>query len=165
MKANFSVLKKITGIFKKKRLIAFICILAVGGGAYYVFKDNNTVEVMERMPSVATLQKGDLSKRVTATGTARASEENSIFIELSQEVEEVFVEVGDKVSAGDLLVTYNIEDTKKELETKIRQAEINYENSQLALEDIIKPASDTELIDLKNQIISAEKIFLTHRQK
>lgn len=158
MKLKFSFFRKIMGLLKgKKKIIAVICIVAIGGTTVYAYKTKNSTQVIEKIPTTTTIQTGDLSKKVSATGTARASEETSIFIELSQEVEEVFVEVGDEVTEGQLLVTYNTEDTKKELENKIRQAEITYENAQLSIQELIEPATGTELIDLQSQVLSAEK--------
>ena len=158
MKLKLSFFRKIVQLIKgKKKIIAIVCIVAIGGTTAYAYKTKTSTQVIERIPTTTTIQTGDLSKKVSATGTARASEETSIFIELSQEVEEVFVEVGDEVTENQLLVTYNTEDTKKELENKIRQAEITYENTQLSLQELIEPATGTELIDLQSQVLSAEK--------
>lgn len=158
MKLKFNVFKGMFNFIKhKKKIVAIVCIIAVGGVSFYSVKAKTSSQVIERIPSTTTVQKGDLSKRVSATGTARAADENSIFIELSQEVDEVFVEVGDQVEEGQLLVTYDIADTKKELENKLKQAQINYDNALISLNEIAEPATGAELIDLQNQVISAQK--------
>lgn len=105
------------------------------------------------------MQKGTLDQRVTADGTTVAADIHSIFIELSQEVETVYAEVGDYVQEGDLLVTYDISDTKKELEDRLKEAKITLENAQLSLEDITTPATGTELLDLELQVTNAQKAY------
>ena len=145
--------------FSKKTLIlASLIILVVAGGftAKNILAKTSNKEI-EKFPDLARVENGDLSKKITASGTTVAADENSIFIELSQEVEEVFVEVGDVVTQGQLLVTYNITDTKKELEDKLKQAQINLSNAQITLEEITTPASGSELLDLQSQVVNAQK--------
>lgn len=144
---------------KKVTAFAVIAVAVVLGGSFAAKKILATPAQKEniKLPETTTLQMGDLSQRVTASGTVKAADEHSIFIELSQEVGTVYAEVGDKVEEGQLLVTYNIADTKKELENKVTSAQINLENAQLALSDLSSPATGTELIELQSQVTNAEK--------
>ena len=150
---------RIKRLEKKKKMMLFavlaviliaviMAVLAFGG------KKTKQAAVM---PETTRLQTGDFSERISASGTTRATNTESIFIELSQEVKEVFAEVGDKVEKGRLLVTYDIEDTKRELNNKLAEAEANLESAEIALSSTASPASGTELIDLKSQVISAQK--------
>lgn len=148
-------------IFKHKRKLAagIVIVCLSGTGAYYAVNKTHVkgAELIERLPETSRVEAGDLSKRVTASGTTRAADETSIFIELSQEVGEVFVELGDVVEEGQLLVTYNTGDTKRDLEKKLKEAQITLQNAQLTLNDLAKPAEGTELLDLQSRLISAEE--------
>lgn len=108
-------------------------------------------------PSLSSVETGDIDQRVSASGTTMATDETSIFIELSQTVEKVYAEVGDRVEEGQLLVTYDIAEDKKELENKLSQAEITLQNAQISLKEIAEPASGSELLELQSQIVTAEK--------
>ena len=132
-------------------------VVVIVGGVFIKGAGSAKAETKTVLPSVTQIMNGDIDERVTASGTVQAADEYSIFIELSQEVKEVYAEVGDEVKEGDLLVTYEIDDTKKELENKVKQAEITLENAQLTLSELIAPTEETELIDLQNQVLSAEK--------
>lgn len=132
-------------------------VVVIVGGVFIKGAGSAKAETKTVLPSVTEIMNGDIDERVTASGTVQAADEYSIFIELSQEVKEVYAEVGDEVKEGDLLVTYEIDDTKKELENKVKQAEITLENAQLTLSELVAPTEETELIDLQNQVLSAEK--------
>ena len=111
----------------RKKVIAIVVAAVVVVAAVAVWaakKDNGKSAPKPVMPTTTSMQKGDIEQRVTASGTVPAADEYSIFIELSQEVKEVFAEVGDYVEEGQLLVTYDIEDDKKELQNKVTSAQI-----------------------------------------
>ena len=112
---------------RKKIIIALIAAVAVLSSvfAYANTKKSKKAKAMPVMPSTTELQTGDIQQRVTASGTVQAADEHSIFIELSQEVKEVYAEVGDYVEEGQLLVTYDIADDKTDLENKVKSAQIS----------------------------------------
>ena len=142
----------------KKIILVFLLILTAGAGAVYAkgfFRSEKEPQL--RLPDVSVVEQGDLSKRVTASGTTVAADPISIFIELSQEVEEVFAEVGDKVNEGDLLVTYDIEDTQRELNDKLADAKVTAENAQISLNELYEPVQEVELLELQSQVANAEK--------
>lgn len=143
---------------KKLAILTTVAVLAVGGVTIATKVSAKPAEQEKIIPpSISRVETGDIDQRVTASGTTMATEETSIFIELSQTVERVYAEVGDKVEEGQLLVTYDIDDDKKELENKLAQAKINLENAQIALKEIAEPASGAELLDLQSQVVNAEK--------
>jgi HlyD family secretion protein len=134
-----------------------LVVIIVAAGVFVKGSGSAKAETKTVLPSVTQIMNGDIDERVTAEGTVQAADEYSIFIELSQEVKEVYAEVGDVVDEGQLLVTYETEDTKKELENKVKQAEITLENAQITLNELVAPTEETELLDLQNQVLSAEK--------
>ncbi len=151
----------------RKKVIAIIALAVVIAAAAAVWaanKKSKEATPVPVMPATTGVQKGNIEQRVTASGTVQAADEYSIFIELSQEVKEVFAEVGDYVEEGQLLVTYDIEDDKKELQNKVKSAQISLDNANLELESIVTPAEGTELLDLKTKVVNAQQT-LTEAQK
>ncbi len=145
---------------RKKIIVSAIVIAVVVIAAAAVWaatKNSSKTETVSVMPATTSLQNGSLEQRVTASGTVQAADEYSIFIELSQEVKEVFAEVGDYVEEGQLLVTYDIEDDKKELQNKVTSAQITLDNANLDLENLVNPAEGTELLDLQTKVVNAEQ--------
>ncbi len=152
--------KNIATITTNKKVITLsvILLLIAGVSGVYAkgfFSSSNKTQTI--LPSTSMAEKGDLSKRVTASGTTVAADPVSIFIELSQEVDEVFAEVGDKVNEGDLLVTYDIEDTQRELNDKLAEANATVENAKISLSELSAPAEGAELLELQSQVVNAEK--------
>jgi len=79
---------------KKVIALSIAAVLVAGVSGVYakgLFDTSNKTQT--KLPDISVVEKGDLSKRVTASGTTVAADPVSIFIELSQEVEEVFAEV------------------------------------------------------------------------
>lgn len=144
---------------KNKLMVLSLLLIVVVGGSLAAKKilATPTKKEITKMPETTTLQKGDLSQRITASGTVKAADEQSIFIELSQEVETVYAELGDKVEEGQLLVTYNIVDDKKELQNKVSESSINLENAKISLSDLTAPTSESELLELQTQVVNAKK--------
>jgi RND family efflux transporter, MFP subunit len=136
-----------------------IVLAAALATAFFVTKAKTKAKSSVKIipPTTTQITTGDFDQRVTASGTTQATDPYSIFIELSQEVKTVPVAVGDYVEEGQLLVTYDIEDTKKELEDKLADEKVSLQNAQIALSELTDPAEGTELIDLKTAVISAEK--------
>ncbi|MEA5083882.1 MAG: efflux RND transporter periplasmic adaptor subunit [Lachnospiraceae bacterium] len=144
---------------KKKGIVILIVFAAVLAVVFFATKAKVSAKSSTRVipPTTTQITSGDFDQRVTASGTTEASDPYSIFIELSQEVKTVHVDVGDYVEEGQLLVTYDIEDTKKELEDKLSDAKITLQNAQITLAELVEPAEGTELIDLKTAVVSAQK--------
>ena len=137
---------------KKVIVLGIAAVLVAGVSGVYakgLFQTSNKTQI--KMPDVSVVEKGDLSKRVTASGTTVAADPVSIFIELSQEVEEVFAEVGDTVNEGDLLVTYDIEDTQRELKDKLAEANASVENAKISLSEL---SAEKNIKDTQSQIDS-----------
>lgn len=136
-------------------VVAIVVVLLICLVASQIGKTRSAV-AQTIQPATTTLQKGSFDQRVTADGTTEAANPYSIYIELSQEVEEVLVEVGDEVEEGQLLVTYDITDTKSNLENQLQQAKISLENAQLSLNEMTQAATGTERIDLQSAVLSAQ---------
>lgn len=146
--------------WKKRVIIVLIAVLVVGiAAAILIIRTRKAKQSSTKIvpPTTVKVQNGNIEQRVTASGTVQAHDEESIFIELSEDVKEVYSDVGDKVEKGQLLVTYDTDDDKKELEDKVKAAQITLDNAQLELNQMVKPAEGTELIGLQSAVQSAQK--------
>ncbi|MCJ7854949.1 efflux RND transporter periplasmic adaptor subunit [Lachnospiraceae bacterium NSJ-143] len=144
---------------KKVIIIAAVAVIAAAAVVLAKGRGGKKAEAAPIPPSTVSVETGDIEQRVTASGTVQAADEHSIFIELSQEVEEVFAEVGDYVEEGQILVTYDIDDDRTELEDKVKSAQISLDNANLELSKIVDPAEGTELLELKSKVMSAQQSF------
>ena len=144
----------------KKRLIiilVLILVLAIAAVVFIRIRKSKQTSTHVEAPKTTSLKTGELDERVTASGTVQPTDEKSIFIELSQTVDQVYAEVGDKVEEGQLLVTYDIADDKKQLEDKVKSAQISLSNANIELSSLSQSADGTKLIDLKSAVSTAQK--------
>lgn len=142
-------------------IIALIIIVIVTGGVftYRHFKNKNNMP-SNRMENSLTekVTKTSFSNTITASGSVLLEDEIEVYAEGETNiVKTIEVEEGDTVKAGDLLVEYDVDDKKEELENKVRDTKREIENAKLSLESMTAPASDTEITKLKNDITAKEK--------
>ena len=106
---------------------------------------------------VSTVSTGDIINTITASGTVMLNNEVEVYAEgETNKVKEFHVEEGDTVTAGQLLVTYDTDDSVEELENKIRDTNREIENAQLNLQSLEMPTTDSELQRLQNEVTSSE---------
>ncbi|MFC1893212.1 efflux RND transporter periplasmic adaptor subunit [Chloroflexota bacterium] len=112
---------------------------------------------------IATVQRGDLTVDITASGNLALSVVEDLAFEMAGTVEEILVEDGDSVTEGQLLAKLDTSEWEKELTTlelNLLQAEINLDNAELTLEqaeddtstsgtgDILARTTDPKEIDI-----------------
>lgn len=107
----------------RKLLIAgalTIVVLIAGGAVAYKIYHKVPATLTNSFP-VVKVDKGDVEKIVFAQGAIGETEREEVTAELAGVVDEIFVEVGDRVRAGDLLFT--MDDTESKI--ALTQANIN----------------------------------------
>jgi multidrug efflux pump subunit AcrA (membrane-fusion protein) len=105
------------------------------------------------MPTVE-IQEADLAQSaVSASGNLALKEVRSAVMETGGIVAEVNVEVGDAVTAGQVLLTLDTTD----LERAADQAELNVEAARLALDDVQTPATASELAEAEASLLEARE--------
>ncbi len=146
-----------------KRGISFVLVAAVAGGGFYTYRHIKSKENMSRnMPDMENtlttkVDKGSIVNTITATGTVMLNDEVEVYAEgETNKILEFHVEEGDTVTAGQLLVTYDTEDSVEELENKIRDTQREIENAELSLKSIQTPASDSEIKKLENEVTNSQ---------
>lgn len=91
---------------RHKRLSVFLLVLAVVGTAGLIILlpiTSNDQTGTLNIPDTTVLSKMDLELTVTATGTLQSVETQQVTSNLSYDIKEILVEVGDMVEAGQLL--------------------------------------------------------------
>ena len=96
---------------------------------------SNTI-LNHSLPEVATanVTSGTINAKIRGSGTVSANETYDVTIKQTRKVASVKVRVGDSVSAGDVLMTLEAEesDELKQAQTDLESMELNYEKSLIA---------------------------------
>lgn len=112
----------------KKALIGFAAVAALLGGAYWLA----WAKPSERgHPQAAALvQKGDLEDTVSATGTLQPRDYVDVGTQVSGQIKQLHVEIGDAVDKGQLLA--EIDSTVYLSRVEGTQAQLRHQQAQLA---------------------------------
>lgn len=114
---------------KKKFLIGGAIVLVILA-AFFIWKPFAPKAQAANAGQTAILKKGDLLDSVLVSGTVKSSSAENVYSTVTTyPVKKVYVEVGDKVKAGDVLAQL---DTAS-LELDIRQTELNIKNAEESL--------------------------------
>ncbi|MDR3120060.1 MAG: efflux RND transporter periplasmic adaptor subunit [Clostridiales bacterium] len=140
-----------------RRLVLFALILAVATGVYYYYRIYLPIQQAQKEYLFANVVRKDVHTAVSATGNIAAKEEVSLYLAASQKVQTIHVKEGDRVSAGQTLISYDIATEQKNLEQKLAIAEINLKNSELNARSIALPATGNELLQYSADVTSAQK--------
>ena len=130
---------------KRYRNLTYLLILMVSVSMFNVScgsetqsKDKEDADTTETIPvEAASVTKGDISAFYSATATLEAEDEARVISKVQGEVEQIFVEEGDYVSAGDKLA--KLEDDQLQIEAEQAKAEMmrlknEYERKQKLFE-------------------------------
>jgi HlyD family secretion protein len=144
----------------KKKIIIYAIILSVILGVVFLrISSKNKSKFVSVKSNLA--MKGDVESYLSTTGTIKSKTSKSYY-GLQGKVKKVNVSVGDKVSKGQVLVTFETTD----LSASVKQAEIQYNNAVLSKQDLTDQNNtinskiadlDKQIADLDAQIASAPK--------
>ncbi len=143
-------------MFRKKGfwIGLIILLIAAGGGgyAYYKYVYLPDQAVVEETISTAQVRQGDLVVSVSGSGTLSPASEVALGFETGGYLDEVLVEVGDRVVEGDVLARLETVD----LALAVAEAEIGAYEAQLELADATEGATDAELADAEAAVRNAQ---------
>lgn len=142
-------------MFRKKAFwISLIVVLAlVGGGyAYYSYVYRPSQEVVEQIITTAQVYSGDVVVSVSGSGALSAASEVALGFQSEGYLDEVLVEIGDRVQEGDVLARLEMDD----LEVAVAEAEIKARLAQLGLADVLEGPTDAELANARAAWQSAQ---------
>lgn len=129
-------------------IVLLIAVIFAAAGIYFYYSKNKTSNY-----ETATVQRGEISQIVSVTGRVRAADNVDLAFEKNGRVVSVFVSVGDKVSAGQILATLDNAD----LAAQVAQAKANLASQQATLEELQKGTRPEELQIAQTAVINAQK--------
>jgi multidrug efflux pump subunit AcrA (membrane-fusion protein) len=134
------IISKIRSALLSHKIISAIVLIALIGGGYYWYRVAHTGVTVTKyeVQSVAT---GTIATSVSGTGQTQAGTTIGVTPKVSEEVTSIAVGVGDKVSAGQLLLRL---DSTSEAQSE-RSAELSLQSAQLALEQLSQVTTSTLL--------------------
>ena len=173
-------------MFGNKRVwIILIGILILGGAGFYFYSQNlATVEAQDEEDTAvqtAVARRGDIVVSATGAGSVIANQELSLGFATGGTLAELLVEVGNEVSAGDVLARLDDTDAQEALlnaqlqyqqtamqtdaavtetgvsydEISVAQAQINYDLAQAELEELLNWTADADEIAIAEASVSA----------
>lgn len=138
-------------------VLVMVLVLAGGGYGYYRYVYLPDQEPEEALMT-AEITRGDLIISVSGTGVLYPTEERDLSFEtesgdgVAGYVEEVLVEVGDRVEAGDVLARLEDDD----LQFEVLKATIDLRSAELDLADVSETATEAQLADAEAALRSTQ---------
>jgi multidrug efflux pump subunit AcrA (membrane-fusion protein) len=111
----------------KKTIVILLLIVFVGIVVYLVFKGDGALE-----EEFFVAEKQDLFQEVSVVGKVKPAESLNLAFEKTGVLAGIFVENGQRIEKGKLLAQLDSEDAEK----KVKDAQVNLENAELALDKI-----------------------------
>ena len=145
----------------KKKVIVPICIvlvIAIVAGSIFGVVKSKSGEVV----SLYTIATDDIHESVSLTGEVTSGAKKEYRVGTVAKVRDVYVEVGDKVKKGDLLVSFDTESVNNQvssLQTAYNDAKKNYNNAVKSQKQASKKAKalKKEISQLEKTISKLEK--------
>lgn len=144
---NFNIMKmgKISAL---SALFIVATLISVFVFKSYVGSDNT---IVEKNQQIILMQKGDLISEVSISGQLKFSTNEDLLFTSPGKISKIHVDENSTVSKGDILAT--LEDIKiTELEKDVAQALANVQTAKEALEDTIKPYTNTQIATAEYQL-------------
>ena len=147
---------------QKAKLISVILISLTAVGFTFVLAGcsaRSEAATEEEAYQVAAVERGDITIDIAAAGNLSYSLQEDLAFDMAGTVEEVLVEVGDSVTAGQVLARLDSSEWESQLKTKennLLQAEINVKNAEIALDDAKNPYSEEEIEEAEDELRMAE---------
>ncbi|WP_018247507.1 efflux RND transporter periplasmic adaptor subunit [Orenia marismortui] len=137
-------------------LIAILSFSIIGCGKKNEETIANQKEEKPKIPVESITAKADqLSDYVTVVGSTEASKSVQLTPQVQEEVEKVYVKVGDKVNKGDRLLVLD----KDTLKIQVEQAEAGLKAAQANLDKALRGAREEEIAQLKARLEQAKASY------
>lgn len=169
-------------IKKHKKLLIVVVILAAGACVVRIkIKESQEkmAALLQSQIETAVIENRSLLSYISTTGKVESIESKNITSTLTgYDVNGVFVEVGDVVQEGDLLLTFDTEDilediadantdianTNRQNEIAVEQAQRNYDSMQISNEEQADSMND-KIADAKEKLDEAMQDKLTYEKQ
>lgn len=143
-----TILHKLFAFFKKPLGITIVIFIVLLGGIYFYFFREEKVN----KEKIIKVERGTIVSEVLVTGNIVSSQDVKLSFVSSGKIKKIYVQPGEAVKTGDLLIVQDTELLEKELEkakSSLKSAEANY----IALK---KGSTAEELAFKEAQVKSAE---------
>lgn len=148
---------------KKKTRWSLILLLALlllaGGCGQEEVQEEEESESSAIAVEIRQVERGSISSESSVSGQVAAGEQESVFVALSAQCKDVYVETGDDVTAGQTLFTLDISATLDNIQTtnmSMTTARKSYQEQMALLSQQIQQAQG-QLAQAQNQLALAEK--------
>lgn len=136
-------------LFKKPLFIILVLALIFAAAGIYAYSSGSKKSAYE----FTTVAKSDITQIVSVTGRVKAAESVDLAFEKSGKVAKVNVQVGDKVTAGQILASLDNSD----LEAQLLQARANLAAQQAKLDELNRGTRPEELQISQTTVDNAQK--------
>ena len=136
-------------------VLGVVALLAAAGGWYYYSTQYLPAQAAngEETIQTSTVRRGSLVVAASGTGTLVPNAEVDLSFSSGGRLNEVLVEVGDQVQAGDVLA--RLDDT--DAQSQVAQAEINLRLAELQLAELTGTPDASDLAAAQYQLTSAQE--------
>ena len=139
--------------------IGLLVILLAGtaGAVYgiYFWVTREDADPLEEDQQIVTVAEGDLVNAVSISGSLLYRTRESLHFGSGGVVEDVLVEVGEYVEAGQVIATLDVE-TVATLRQEIDDARLKIQEAEDAIEALLNPHSDLDIVRAEENIVKAE---------
>ncbi len=137
---------------KKKIIIVIIAVILITGVSTAIASQNKAIEV-----NTEAVSRGNIASYVEEIGEVKVREHVNVYSPTAGKVTEDFVDIGDKVKAGDVLIKLDGE----ELSRKIEELDAQRSSILAQYNEAKKPADQEAIEKLKIEINNLEKRIVT----
>lgn len=130
-------------------VVGVVAVLLIQQGGATSAADN---EIEAQIIDRTLAERGTLRVTVNATGAIMPEAEANLAFETTASVIEVLVDEGQTVAEGDVLARLDAVDQELVLES----ARVNYEQQQIAYNDLITPARDVDVAAAEQAVLAAQ---------
>ncbi|MFA5995304.1 MAG: biotin/lipoyl-binding protein [Patescibacteria group bacterium] len=145
------MLKKIITGIKQHKITVIILLLTLVAAGYYVY-GSYTPTASSVSYETTTVKKGAIKSVVSGSGQVGDANQVNLMPEVSGEITEINVQVGNEVVTGDVIA--EIDDA--DLESQITQAQLALKTAKLNLAKMQEVPDASTLTKANNEIITAE---------
>ena len=156
---------------KKWPYVLLAAVLVLGAASLLGRLSRSTGDAVLARTDTATLVRSDLRDTISATGTVESAQSMTVYSTMAYTVQEVYVEEGDYVEAGQLLCKLDDQNIQDQIESQqaslsasngasaasITAARDSYEQFKYALENGL----NTSIISAENAVTNAYNAYLT----
>ena len=135
-----------------KLLSVIVALIILGGAAFFIFKNLDHQE-MQIGYSTTVVSQQPFEVSLSSSGQLSATDQIDITSEVEGQLVNIYASKGDEVLKGDVLAVVDSSD----YELKTEEAYVDYQISQLELEELVSPTDDSDITSAENSLKNAQE--------